>query len=651
MLTSSTSYIPIEEADLKQHLEKANHRMAKVKYTPKIDLQRIPAADKGGRQWRDSAIQTTASDELSLVAIARKLSRDPLFLTESINHAMTVVRRGIQIGMHLSSLYTQHSGLETLMQLNEKGGLSGDHLTEFREKYKACAAVSIFSAAYYILWETINYRMEDVSDVNLQYDGIPELNFHSPVHAVNCMLYYYAAYLEKSGAVHSELELLKMTVLYFQGIVDEVKNREGSLKHVEPFTDRQYKLKDEDFSINGFEVNLNDSGASVEFNRLALDNIVGNKDAKHKARRLAERLLCYDNEARANPMQDLGGLPHIRAGFGKPGTGKSMQIAATATLIGDRCLDCTGIPFYFNPLPDNIISTFQGGSGERMVTWFKPFHDPNRIVYGPIDDGEQNLEDRTRQGVSSGVREVVAVYLRNTEGAYAVWRGNATIEIFTNLPDQIDKAVLSRILDRFSIEGAETWEDFLDQDYLWWFKRYHCIDPGFVNMTDPEEYKWLSAQRQLAKMAELHESDAVAPKDETFKQIMEEVEKKYQPDAHGYFAELYTAIQRAFPLFSSRDVRNIQSAVDERVLDFDFPDDWFDNPERFYRKGYEGKKNMIVELMVHNMKGLSFAEIRRQEAIRYIDTMIQINQGGQERRVQEIMEQISLEKEALSRLG
>jgi hypothetical protein len=650
MLANSASYIPIDTADLAPYLEKASRRLAQVKHTPKINMAKGEEPSDGSPRWRESTMGSATADTLSLMSTAKKLSRDPLLLSDAINHAMTTVRRGLQIGMHLSALYTQHSGLENLIHLNERGGLTGDHLTEFREKYKTAAAITMFTSSYYILWELVNYRSEDISNVNLEYDGIPELSLNSPVHAINCMVYYYAAYLEKSGLVHNDLELLKLTTLYFQGIIDEIRNRLGSLRYTDTFTSRDYKLNDSDFAISGFDVHLNDSGANVVFNRVDLEMIVGNRDAKHKARRLAERLLCYDAKAHANPMQDMGGLPHIRAGFGKPGTGKSMQIAATATLMADRCMDCTGLPFYFNPLPDNIISTFQGGSGERMVTWFKPFHDPNKIVYGPIDDGEQNLEDRTRQGVSSGVREVISVYLRYTEGAYAVWRGNAAIEIFTNLPDQIDKAVLSRILDRFRIDGAETWRDFIDQDYLWWNKGYHEIDPEFVDSAAPDDYEWLADQRALKNMAEHREAVGDEPGSEQFRQILKTVEKDDAPDSHTYFAKLYEQVQKAFNYFSSRDVRNIQRAVDERILDFDFPQDWFDNPTLFYRKGYDEKKNMLIELMTSNMKGLSLSEIRRQEAIRYIDTMIQINQGGRERKISEMVERMDLEREAAKRV-
>jgi hypothetical protein len=200
-------------------------------------------------------------------------------------------------------------------------------------------------------------------------------------------------------------------------------------------------------------------------------------------------------------MYDLGGLSLVNLGHGEPGTGKSMIIAAVATLLADHC-KTLGIPFLFWPMPDTIVSTFQGGSAERMMKWMSVTRDPTRIIYAPIDDAENNLEERTRQGVSAGVREVIAVFLRNTEGAYAVHRGNCLIELYTNLPDQIDRAVMSRIIQRTYIGGAKDWHDFLDQDHLWW-KRYRDLDPAFVGLADPPDYAYLADQRQVRSLTEV----------------------------------------------------------------------------------------------------------------------------------------------------
>jgi hypothetical protein len=82
---------------------------------------------------------------------------------------------------------------------------------------------------------------------------------------------------------------------------------------------------------------------------------------------------------------------------------------------------------------------------------------------------------------------VIGVFLRYTEGAYAVNYGNSSIGLFTNLPEMLDKAVISRVQGRFKIDGARNEKDFVDQDYLWW-KKLEDTMPNFINMNNPNDY-------------------------------------------------------------------------------------------------------------------------------------------------------------------
>lgn len=650
-MDSSTSWLPITKDDLAEHTRRASGFLAKTDWTPKEGV--LPEASRQSPSaarpaYRESSLPSASAQSVSILKIARDVSRDEALLSQDVNHALHVVRRGLAIGMHLSKLYTETSGLDRLIDQNRRGGLDGPQKAEFRDKYHTAAAVAAFTAAYYCASELASYKVEELAGVELDFQGVPELSLQNPVRAMQCMVFYYGAYLGQSNVVQTDLDFVKITELYFRAVIEEVKRREASLKHTELFTTRAYKLEESDFHVNGFEVDISGGEASVEFNRVELDQIVGNRDAKHGARRLVERLLCYDLERRRNPFVDLGGFATIRMGHGKPGTGKSLQIAATATLLHDHARDL-GIPFLFWPMPDTVVSTFQGGSAERMVNWMRPLQDPTRIIYAPIDDGENNLEDRTRQGVSAGVREVIGVFLRYTEGAYAVNHGNAAIDIFTNLPDQLDKAVLSRIVARFGVDGAEKLEDFLDQDHLWW-RRYQEIDSAFIDMKDPKDYSYLEAQAFVRNLSAVYDRHA-EPAESRVRVLFEEARKKHSTEEHAFFAELYRRVHEAFPFFTSRDVRNVQQAVNERVMDFDLPDEWFENHDLFFARGYDSKRDMLVELMRANMRGLSFAEIRLQETVRYLDNMVRIANVTRERRIDEAVENALLEREVARRLA
>lgn len=646
---TGTPPLPIKQEQLEEFTRRANGFLAKVEWRPKPGV--LPAdtsapGDPNRPSYRESSISMPSAESASLLKTARHVSGDEALLTDDINHTLHAVREGLKLGMYLSKLYTESSGLDRLIEGNRRGSLTDPEKVEFRGKYVTASAITVFVPAYYTVQELSKYKTEDVANIQLEFNGIPELSLQNPVQALQCMLFYYVMYLD-TPSVRTDLDFVKMSLLYFRGILDELKLREDSLEYTEAFTNKAYKLEDGDFSLNGFNVDISGAEVSMEFNRFELDKIVGNKEAKHAARRLAERLLCYDFEAKKNPFQELGGFATLRMGYGKPGTGKSLQIAATATMLYDRCQEL-GYPFLFWPMPDTIVSTFQGGSAERMVNWMRPLSDPTKIIYAPIDDGENNLEDRTRQGVSAGVREVIGVFLRYTEGAYAVNHGNSAIDIFTNLPDQIDKAVLSRVVERFAVDGAETFEDFLDQDYIWW-RKYDDVDEAFVDMKDPPDYTYLAAQKLLKNLSSMH-AGVLEPETERIKVIYDQVAAQHDITEHAFFATLYQRVLEQFPLFASRDVRNIQKAVGSRVMDFDLPDEWLDNPELFFKKPYSEKKNMLTELMHANMQGLSFAEIRQQETVQYLDNMVRIASVTRDRKIDEMVEDSLLRDEVAERV-
>ena len=72
-----------------------------------------------------------------------------------------------------------------------------------------------------------------------------------------------------------------------------------------------------------------------------------------------------------------------------------------------------------------------------------------------------------------------------------------------------------------------------------------------------------------------------------------------------------------------------------RLTDFDLEPEWLSHPEIFIQKDYTTKFNMLKELMQANMKGLSFAEIRFQEVVRYLDNYATIADTDFKRKVDE----------------
>ncbi|GAB7257356.1 AAA family ATPase [Polaribacter sp. OB-PA-B3] len=582
----------------------------------------------------------------TILGLKKRLLPDSIAIPVYLNQTLYAVQEGLTLGIWIKDSYYDSSGLSSLNE--RKAALDSNGKREYESKLHTATAFQLYATAYKVIHDLKPNASDDLSVMKQKFAGIPEVSFLSPLKGVACALFYFDKYLGHPEIVKTDKDVIDFTVVFFEALIDEIQLRKSTLEYTETIVDRTYKLENTDFAVSGWENVFSGTAKSVEFNKIKFEQIVGNKDAKHFARRLTERMLSYDFDAKKNPFQELGGFMPVFMGYGIPGTGKSMLIAAIATRLKEHA-DNLDIPFLFHPMPDTLISTFQGGSAEKMVEWMKPMQDPTKLIFAPIDDAENNLQERTAQGVSAGVKEVIGVFLRYTEGAYAVNYGNSSIGLFTNLPEMLDKAVISRVQGRFKIDGARTENDFLDQDYIWW-KKFEKTIPDFVNMQNPENYQYLKDQGLTKNMGEIL-SSVEKPSEERVLEAYDKAVQKHSTNQHLFFASLYKEIQQIFPFFSSRDVRNIQSAISLRLTDFDLEEDWFENPEIYFKKNYETKFGMLQELMKTNMKGLDFSEIRRQEVVRYLDNVATIADTDFKRKVDARVNQLNIDLEARKSFG
>ena len=646
MQSNGESHIPINEKDLKAHVQRASNLINKVTFRSTKTARAKAAIGTGTGGFRDAPTGPSQEETQSLLTIAKAISNDPLLLTDAANHVLTTVRDGIAIAYHLAGQYAAASGLETLAQLNRAGRLSSPQQPEFQAKNTTAAAVAVFTLSSYVVWKLASYEDEKVAAVKMLDAETPELWLVNYINAIDCTLFHLCNHIAQRGQVTTDIQMVKATILYFEAVIEELKFKEKGFSYSEFFTEVSYRLADTEFRIKGFEEQSSVVIVTNEFNRIGFDQIVGNRLAKHEAKRTAQRLVCYDPNAKKNPFMKIGGIPLVRMGKGFPGTGKSMQIAATATLIEEYCTRI-GLPFIFHPMPPTMVSSLQGETAHRMSAWMHRAHQTHSINYMPIDDAENNFQNRIDQGVSEGVKAIISIFLTETEGASAPRFGNSIIELFTNLPEKLDPAVLSRVTSRFSIDGATTWEDFLDQDHLW--IRGLDDDRKFVGMEDPKKYVYLSNQVAVSSIGQL-DVPLGEITDDRLKVALAVTDSEYDRRAHSFFAKLFVEVKKHYPMFTSRDVRNIQQAVNVRITDFDLPDEWFDHPDTgFFAESFDRKVEMLKELRKGCMKGLSFPEVRFQETMRYLTTLASIANVERERRVDGLVESLEIDRLARER--
>lgn len=648
MSNGSDSHLKITSADLQALMQWPDAAMTQSRW---IATKRIVRNNSGGLVIQTIPPQEQMSETVSLLKTASEISGASSILSQEVNMVMTTIRNGLCVGLYLAQQYEKRSGLDVLRQQNAAKILSTAQQPEFNAKGTTHSAIALFGAASYVVHTLANYSADKTSSIKPDFSGVPELAYKTPQNALMSLLYHFTSYCSEGvHVVNNGFEMVKLAVVYFEAIMNEIHEKENSFSYHEAFTTLSYQLEGSDFIVKGFSLIRHSLSVSAEFKKVGFDEIVGNRRAKHMAKRTAMMLCCYDVERKKNPFLELGSFSATRLGFGVAGTGKSLQIAANATLMQELA-DKIGLRFLFYPMPSAIVSTFQGGSAERMEGWMGRFGDTDKIMYAPVDDAENNFMNRAREGVSAGVREVISVFLTRTEGASAIVRGNVVIDLMTNLPEILDPAVLSRIQARFPIDGARTRHDFYDQNFIW-YRRFGKFDKGFVKMTHMDGYEFLSDQRAVGSLAELdHHVGEYKVKDQKVLEAIDVALGKFPKTDHGFYAELFHHIQQIYPKFSSRDIRNIHSAVDARIMDFDLPGEWFDDPKLFYLRQYDEKVELLKEAMRANMRGLSFDQILHQETLIYLDTLAEIVNVDFERQVTEVLKRMEVNTEATRRFS
>ncbi|NNK87497.1 MAG: hypothetical protein HKO90_04380, partial [Flavobacteriaceae bacterium] len=288
----------------------------------------------------------------TILALKKRLLPESVAIPLNLNHALYALQEGITLGIWIKDSYADSSGLSSLVEKRDVLDQSGKR--QYESKMHTATAFMLFSIAYKILHDLNPYASDDLSVMKNKFAGIPEVSVMTPLKGISCCLFYYDKYLSHPEIVLSDQDVIDFTVVFFEALIDEIQLRKGSLEYTDTITDRTYKLENSDFAVAGWSNVFAGAAKSVEFNQIQFEQIVGNRDAKHFARRLTERLLSYDFNEKKNPFQELGGFMPVFMGYGIPGTGKSMLIAAIATRLREHCSHLN-IPFLFHPMPDTLI--------------------------------------------------------------------------------------------------------------------------------------------------------------------------------------------------------------------------------------------------------------------------------------------------------
>jgi len=605
----------IHEDDIAKHQAAAQSLVTKLVILESDDGKSGTALAGTNRRFV-STVSTAGTRRTREVELAKTIqsvhAADPL-LTPQQHAVLFRSRRGLQVALAVSDVFSRQTNLEGLQARNLASPLAGDEANQFKALLSASAYIAAFTFAAY-LGATLPGEGEPVED-----GGEPDYLFDTPQDALKSMV--SGLDLTLAGAP-DDAALVSRARAFSRVAIEGLISRRARFTGLAGFENAHIRIEQDDFTLSGFDVAPGQKRKPLVMTFKKPEEIIGNHIAKYQAMKLAKMLVAYDFERQLNPFVELGGFLFTFIGDGMPGTGKTILIQMLAGLVNDYC-QIAGYAFHYENFGVDQISSYQGKSGQNCKEFVNNVINPKAIGFGTIDDIDQVAAKRSDDRASAGQHEVTAVLMESFAGASTVVRGNCTFGMFSNYPENVDDALRQRAGARWLVDGPQTEDDYIDI-FAMLVGKNHAIPLGDHKLFAGQEIK-----RAVSTSYEQH----ARPQEDGLLAVWERQEKE-----HGAIRSLADVgaylhrIKLAEPRFTGRAIKNITDAIKMRAMDVELPDDWFANAGAFMHKSYDEKKAMVEEL-----RGPISMEMVLQEINRYADSEFRYTDKSDDAAVSDII--------------
>jgi hypothetical protein len=640
----SISAVTVTDKELDNHLQAATAKMFGFSYKPTGAKAQgaSPAtggsATLGGRSFTYRPLQgvdgstvpaAAPTAKFSIMEVIRDLDpKDDLY--SDVEHlVIRQLRRSIQIFLQIYEYYERSSGLERLKQANKANQLAKDQEIELKKKGETACAVSLFAMAHFADVRLSGTLTTEVEALTLEVPAPDAVLMDNQANAIHSTLYYLFSNIKELA--RDDATLVKVVADSCQKLAERIAATRESLGYLDFYTRYTYRIDPDAVTISGFDAAPTAVNTVVEVQTKRPQEVVGNHIAKFEAMRLAQRLVCYDPVRQRNPFVDLGGFSFTFIGDGSPGTGKTTLIQMMVTQLRDYCA-ALSLPLRYLNFSVDEISDYQGRSGQNAKRFCKSLLDPTVLGFGTIDDVDQVCGNRNDKNASAGQLEVTAVFMSEFAGPNTVIRGNTTFGLFSNYPEKVDDALRQRTQARFLVNGPQTLEDFTDL--------FHLLLGQNWEMATGKGYTPYETQ-QIREIIQAKYEEHNRPQATAISKIFDGAAKSGKISTWIEFGNYLHALQKHDERFTGRAVRNIAEAVKFRMMDFDLPQEWFENPEAFFAKPYDTKVEILKAL-----RGKITPEIVLQEINRYADSEDRYASIARDRELSDRTRQVVLDARA-----
>lgn len=226
--------------------------------------------------------------------------------------------------------------------------------------------------------------------------------------------------------------------------------------------------------------------------RLKKTDILGNDTAVNEMEIAIAQLMAYDSVKKMNPYLMDGGFKQLIMLVGDRGTGKTM-IMKYGVSEAERIAKANGLEFMAVEL--DFDDSWQDGPSKILKYQLKSITNSNKPYLIFLDEIDGKFPSRIDPKTARHEQKTLTEFLNFTQGLSYQNKGNYIIVAATNVPEQIDKAILSRFTKGiYNCEGPRTAKDKAKVLYN---NLSEGINAGYVKIRDEE---WVNIGELAVKL-------------------------------------------------------------------------------------------------------------------------------------------------------
>jgi len=599
---------PIKKSDLEKHFSKVDEHMTSI--------------NRGG------------IERPNLFDLLKDVGGDKYVTPKEVSDTISTLREGF--GLY----YEMYATLEEFI---ERVGIDGN--VEKRERINFLSAYSMFAASSFVAHQFSLLTEEEPLAIQRR-EGFFRFDLTKDDTLNDVLSRYYGAVNsgKRNEVIAKGSDLPRMSIDFFKFLRDEALSKKTTFhKELVDLVSRSNFTIDNKFTITGFETSYEEEKKKEKIEIVPVEpyQVAGNVLAKQEMLRDMDRIALFSLEDKKNPIIELGGLSWSVLYDGLPGTGKDTLFKMGLTRLSRRieqvnallvAADKKQIAWQKIDIDQGIKDEYYGKTGTNLIEKLEPTKRPEGIYIVLMNDIDLLVSGDRNSSSGGSDKDIMNILMQYADSVNTVIRGNVQLWAATNDATAMDPALRQRFVARYEVNGPQEWYDFAD---ILNNKLKSWLQAGIVKVPMGEGYEPFEMRK--------NGSGAASEERTLLKKITGRFKKGISMKDIG---ELCKEMKDKNPRFTGRAVHAVSEAIKKRINNYEIPEEWYTNPDKFLYKDYKTRVEMLKGLC-----GSVSGEIIVEEFERYFESEQRYAADKFESDVARNMHNIRVELESRSRMA